>query len=138
MTPDLIKTTFCKTGIVPFNCNIVSAEQMAHVKETSCDVYLPAHVSTKVLKLAALFDKLSILEEVTITSELEGGLGSEARVGGDSDDGGSGSGPQTHGGSVSTNGLAVGHTQGHTTQGSVDESTSVAIGNTLNSINAFI
>ena len=113
MTPDLIKTTFCKAGIVPFNCNIVSAEQMAHVKETSCDVYLPAHVSTKVLKLAALFDKLSILEEVTITSELEGG-------------------------SVSTNGLAVGHTQGHTTQGSVDESTSVAIGNTLNSINAFI
>ncbi|KZP05299.1 DDE-domain-containing protein, partial [Athelia psychrophila] len=41
LTPDLIKTAFRKTGISPFDRNVVSKDNMAPSKESSCEGRLP-------------------------------------------------------------------------------------------------
>ncbi|KZP16682.1 DDE-domain-containing protein, partial [Athelia psychrophila] len=41
LTPEIIKTAFCKTGIWPFSRDVISKADMAPSKETSCEAHLP-------------------------------------------------------------------------------------------------
>jgi hypothetical protein len=48
LVPDLIKATFHKVGIFPFNHNVVTAEMMAPSRDTSYKVFTPVIPSTPV------------------------------------------------------------------------------------------
>ena len=48
LTPELVKTGFCKVGIVPINQNVVTPEMMAPSKDTSYKVYTPIIPSTPI------------------------------------------------------------------------------------------
>ena len=61
LTPQLIKTTFRKTGIWPFNPNVITAEMLAPSKETSVESHLPVPTSSQPVKiLADMLQKLQI------------------------------------------------------------------------------
>jgi DDE superfamily endonuclease len=48
LTSDLIKTAFCKVGIVPFNHNVVTPQMMAPSHDTSYKVFTPVIPSTPI------------------------------------------------------------------------------------------
>lgn len=60
LTPDLIKTAFRKTGISPFDRNVVSKDNMAPSKESSCEGRLPTVVAPEITALAKLMQNMSI------------------------------------------------------------------------------
>lgn len=60
LTPDLIKTAFHKTEISLFDRNVVSKDNMAPSKESSCDGHLPTVVAPEIAILAKLMQNMSI------------------------------------------------------------------------------
>ena len=58
LTPELIQKAFKKTGVVPFNPDVISAEMMAPSKETSLEGPLPLAPPTPVRTAAALLHRL--------------------------------------------------------------------------------
>ena len=75
LTPELIKTAFRKTGIWPFNPNVITAEMLAPSKETSVESHLPVPTSSQPVKiLAAMLQKLQITpdSDADVISEGQG------------------------------------------------------------------
>lgn len=60
LTPDLIKTAFRKTGISPFNRDVITEDKMAPSKESSCQGHLPTVVAPEIAILAKLMQNMSI------------------------------------------------------------------------------
>lgn len=60
LTPELVKTAFRKTGISPFNPDVVSKDKMAPSKESSQEGHLPAIVAPEIVMLAKLMQNLSV------------------------------------------------------------------------------
>ncbi|KAF9778014.1 hypothetical protein BJ322DRAFT_1114551 [Thelephora terrestris] len=58
LTPEIIRKVFEKTGVVPFNPDVISAEVMAPSKETSLEGPLPLAPSTPVRTAAASLHRL--------------------------------------------------------------------------------
>lgn len=109
---------------------------MAPAKETSCEAHLPAPVATEVLKLAALFDNLSVSgEPASRASNSEGGGESAEMEHGDGDRSKSES---LNGSSASAHGLAVVRTQGYGRQNPAKGSASDAARDATNAISAFV
>jgi hypothetical protein len=65
LTPENIKSAFRKTGIVPFNPDVVTPEMMAPSKETSSEAHLPVESSDGVKIIANLLRKLQIQENAS-------------------------------------------------------------------------
>ena len=64
LTPELIKTAFHKTGIWPFNPNVMTADMLAPSKETSVQSHLPVPTSYQPLQvLATMLQDLQIMED---------------------------------------------------------------------------
>lgn len=59
LTPDLIRTAFRKTGVWPFDCDVVPSNMLAPSKETSTKSYLPIAPSTPVKILANALQRMS-------------------------------------------------------------------------------
>ena len=59
LTPDNIQAAFRKTGVVPFNPNILRAEQMAPSHETSLQANMPLPFSTPVKIIMDAFTMLA-------------------------------------------------------------------------------
>ena len=59
LTPDNIRAAFRKTGVVPFNPNILRAEQMAPSRETSLQANMPLPFSTPVKIITDAFTMLA-------------------------------------------------------------------------------
>jgi hypothetical protein len=59
MTPDLICTAFCKTGVWPFDCDVIPSNMLAPSKETLTKSYLPITPSTPMRILADAIQKIS-------------------------------------------------------------------------------
>ena len=53
LTPELIKTAFRKTGIWPFNPNVITADMLAPSKETSIQSHLPVPTSSQPVQILA-------------------------------------------------------------------------------------
>lgn len=66
LTPDLIRTAFRKTGIWPFNRNVVTDDMMAPSKETSCQSNLPIIPSTPIRILANALQHMATHNETPI------------------------------------------------------------------------
>jgi hypothetical protein len=62
LIPETIKSAFQKTGICPFNRDVISKEAMAPSKETSCEGYLPAVVLPEIRMLAKMMRSMSLGE----------------------------------------------------------------------------
>jgi len=61
LTPELIKTAFRKTGIWPFNPNVITADMLAPSKETSIQSHVPVPTSSQPVQiLAAMLQGLQI------------------------------------------------------------------------------
>jgi len=61
LTPELVKTAFQKTGIWPFNPNVITADMLALSKETSIQSHLPVPTSSQPVQiLAAMLQGLQI------------------------------------------------------------------------------
>lgn len=65
LTPEIIKSAFRKTGLWPFNQDVISKEDMAPSKETSCEGHLPATMAPEVAMLAKLMQDMSIAKQVS-------------------------------------------------------------------------
>jgi hypothetical protein len=66
LTADNIKSAFKKTGVWPFNPNVVTEEMLAPSKETSCEVKLPIPLQVDdptVDIIVTMFRKLSMIKE---------------------------------------------------------------------------
>jgi len=61
LTPDLIRTAFHKTGVWPFNRDVITDSMMAPSKETSTKSHLPITPSTPVRVLVGALQKMSAL-----------------------------------------------------------------------------
>jgi hypothetical protein len=48
LTPENIKSSFCKTGVWPFNLSVITLVMMAPSKESSCEGHLPIAPATPV------------------------------------------------------------------------------------------
>ena len=60
LTPANIKAAFKKTGIWPFNPNVVTADMLAPSKATSCEAHLPSPPDDPAINiLATMFQKLA-------------------------------------------------------------------------------
>ena len=53
LTPEIIKTAFRKTGICPFNPNVVTPEMLAPSKVTSSEGHLPIPTSSEPVQIIA-------------------------------------------------------------------------------------
>ena len=64
LTPELIKTAFRKTGIWPFNPNVITADILAPTKETSVQSHLPVPTFSQPVQIPTtmLWD-LQIMED---------------------------------------------------------------------------
>lgn len=60
LTPENIKAAFQKTGVWPFNPEIVTSEMLAPSKETSCESHMPVPPAEPVKILATLLRALSL------------------------------------------------------------------------------
>jgi len=60
LTPENIKSAFRKTGIVPFNPDVITPAMMAPSKETSCEAHLPVESSEGVKAIAKMLSKLQL------------------------------------------------------------------------------
>jgi hypothetical protein len=60
LTPEMTCATFWKTGVWPFNPNVITDAMMAPSKETSCEGFLPVEPSSSVKLVAKLLWNLSL------------------------------------------------------------------------------
>ena len=65
LTPEIIKSAFCKTGLWPFNQEVISKENMAPSKEMSCKGHLPAATAPEIVMLAKLMQDMSVASQVS-------------------------------------------------------------------------
>lgn len=80
LTPETIKTSFCKTGVWPFDPTIITKNMMASSKVTSFQAHLPVPPAMPVHVLADLLQKVS-LDDKVLDSDLEDeGDGNASRV----------------------------------------------------------
>lgn len=79
LTPEIIKSAFRKTGLWPFNRDVISKEDMAPSKETSCEGHLPATTAPEVAMLAKLMQNMSVASQVStvVATALAEGDGSD-------------------------------------------------------------
>jgi hypothetical protein len=64
LTADNIKSAFKKTGVWPFNPNVVTDRMLAPSKETSCKAKLPIPPDDPTVDIiATMFQKLSMIKE---------------------------------------------------------------------------
>jgi len=64
LTPDNIKAAFKKTGVWPFNPDVVTEEMLALSRETSCEAYLPLPPDDPAVNvLAMMLQKLTTINE---------------------------------------------------------------------------
>jgi hypothetical protein len=64
LTPENIKATFKKTGVWPFNPNVVTAEMLAPSKDTSCEAHVPLPPDNPAIDvLATMLRKLAKIDE---------------------------------------------------------------------------
>ncbi|KII85726.1 hypothetical protein PLICRDRAFT_145598, partial [Plicaturopsis crispa FD-325 SS-3] len=71
LTPDTIKAAFRKTGVWPFNPDVVPEEAMAPSKETSAEGHLPIVPATPVRVMADLIKKLTISDDIDELDEAD-------------------------------------------------------------------
>ena len=64
LTPEIIKSAFCKTGLWLFKQYVISKEDMAPSKETSCEGHLPAATTPEIAMLAKLMQDMSVASQV--------------------------------------------------------------------------
>lgn len=64
LTPGNIRTAFRKTGIHPFNPDVVTPDMLAPSKETSLESHLPVETSESTKVFAGMLRKLQAAEEV--------------------------------------------------------------------------
>ena len=69
LTPPNIKVAFRKTGVWPFNPNILPEEAFAPSRTTSCKSHLPVPPATPVCTITKLLHKLSIEESIEEAKE---------------------------------------------------------------------
>jgi hypothetical protein len=69
LTPGNIKTAFRKTGIHPFNPNVVTSDMLAPSKETSLEANLPVETSDAAKIFANMLRRLQDLEEAESDSK---------------------------------------------------------------------
>lgn len=65
LTPEIVKSAFRKTGLWPFNQDVISKEDMAPSKETSCEGHLPAATAPEIAMLAKLMQDMSVASQVS-------------------------------------------------------------------------
>lgn len=82
LTPDLIRTAFRKTGIIPFNRNVISKEAVAPAKETSAEGYLPVVMDPEIQKLADALQRCT-LHDASASDSGEQTDGGASRSGGE-------------------------------------------------------
>ncbi|RDB28659.1 Pogo transposable element with KRAB domain [Hypsizygus marmoreus] len=70
-TAETIMAAFRKTGVWPFNPNVVTEEMMAPSKETSVEGHLPLVPPTPVRTIARLLEKISIEDDLPEDSDEE-------------------------------------------------------------------
>jgi hypothetical protein len=71
LTVDNIKAAFKKTGVWPFNPNVVTEEMLAPSKETSCEAKLPIPPDDPTVNIiATMFQKLSMIKEGQETDDV--------------------------------------------------------------------
>jgi hypothetical protein len=64
LTPENIKAAFKKTGVWPFNPNVVTAEMLAPSKDTSCEAHVPLPPDDPAIDvLATMLRKLAKIDE---------------------------------------------------------------------------
>lgn len=72
LTPEIIKTAFRKTGICPFNPNVITPDMLAPSKETSSESHLPVPTPSEPVKIIAdMLRKLQIQETDSDEDETE-------------------------------------------------------------------
>ena len=71
LTPDLKCTAFRKTGIIPFNRNMILKKAMAPAKETLAEGYLPVVMDPEIQKLADTLQQWSLHDDAP-TAEGDG------------------------------------------------------------------
>jgi hypothetical protein len=64
LTPGNIRTAFRKTGVHPFNPNVITSDMLAPSKETSLESHLPVETSESTKIFADMLRKLRAAEEV--------------------------------------------------------------------------
>jgi hypothetical protein len=70
LTPDNIKAAFKKTGIWPFNPDVVTTEMLAPSRETSCEAHLPLPPDDPAVNvLATMLQKLATIDEIDDESD---------------------------------------------------------------------
>jgi len=62
LTPENVKTAFRKTGIVPFNPSVITADMLATSKETSTEAHLPVTNKTASEPIQIIADMLCSLQ----------------------------------------------------------------------------
>lgn len=65
LIPEIIESAFRKTGVWPFNPNLVTPKMMAPSKVTSVESHLPVVPPTPVCIIASLIRKVTISEPIT-------------------------------------------------------------------------
>ena len=73
LTPSNIKAAFKKTGVWPFNPNVVTADMLAPSKATSCEAHLPSPPNDPAINiLATMFQKFArVNDDSQLDSEAE-------------------------------------------------------------------
>lgn len=75
LTVDNIKVAFKKTGVWPFNPNVVTEEMLAPSKETSCEAKLPIPPDDPTVNIiATMLQKLSMIKEGQETDDVHDNL----------------------------------------------------------------
>jgi hypothetical protein len=65
LTLEIIKSAFHKTGLWPFNRDVISKEDMAPSMETLCEGHLPAATAPEVAMLAKLMQDMSVAGQIS-------------------------------------------------------------------------
>lgn len=90
LSAENITAAFRKTGVWPFNPNVITEEMMAPSKETSCKAHLPIAPASPIRAIAELLKKLTIEEDKSTESESDDeGSGGTTADGCDSESGSS-------------------------------------------------
>ena len=72
-TPENVKTSFCKTSIVPFNLSVITADMLATSKETSAEAHLSMTKKTASELIQIITDMLCSLQ---LNIDNDGGVSS--------------------------------------------------------------
>ena len=85
LTADNIKSAFKKTGVWPFNPNVVTEEMLAPSKETSCEAKLPIPPDDPTVNIiATMLKKLSMIKEGQETDDINDLISDSLAVAGSS------------------------------------------------------